>query len=169
MKPILVFRSSNRKELHRVEFNSVEKWRSDVRFKVIKLPEFADSVLVAVAVSPGGSDSQYESTVIGILNGKIQDSFHEHLVSHNQGALCIEPLSHSDSTNIILWKELWEDGAHYDPHRYSATVFNWNGLFFKQVKSLETKKKYPVWQDAAKNLGFKSSFDYVGFLIPDFR
>ena len=167
-KPILIFYSDG-KEIQRIEFNVDEHWASDVKFKVVKLSEFSDSVIVAVACSPGGSDCQYESTVIGVVDGTIQDLFQEHLVSHNQGALCIEKLSRSDSTQIILWKELWEDGTHYDPHRYCATIFRWNGHFFTQMKAFETKKKYPVWQDAGKKFGFQSSFDYVDHLFPNFR
>jgi hypothetical protein len=168
-KPLLVFHSSDGKELDRIEFNVVEKWYSDVKFTLVKLPELPDSVIVAVAGSPGGSDSRFESTIIGVVNGRIQDLFPKHLFSNIQGAFCIERSSNSDSTQIVLWKEIWGKEIHYAPHRYCATVFRWNGSCFHQAKYFETKTKYPAWFDAAKKYGFKSSFDYVGFLIPEYR
>lgn len=168
-RPSLVFRSSDGKELRRVEFNVDEGSYSDVKFTLVKLSEFADSAFVVIAGSAGGSDSRFESTVVGIVNGRIRDLFSKHLFCNIQGALCIERSNVSDSTRVVLWQEIWGKEIHYAPHCYSATTFSWNGVSFVLTNHFETKAKYPTWLDAAIKSGFKSTFDYVSSLLPDFR
>jgi|WetSurMetagenome_2_1015567.scaffolds.fasta_scaffold371608_1 hypothetical protein len=147
-------------------------WHTDINYVIIKLPEFTDSVIIAVAGYEDGTDNNYEGTLIGIVNGKLEDLLQQHLKCGIQGSICIEG-KRTSKTQLILWNELWaEDGfaeAHYGLHRYRATVFEWNGINFIQIKSFETEEKYKNYKEAASKNGYHSTYDYVANLLPDYR
>jgi hypothetical protein len=168
--PLLILKSPKGKEIANIGFFKNDlHWYSDLHFTTVRIPEVPDSIIIAVAGSPGGSDSRFETTIIGIEEGKIRELIQSHLLSNIQGAVCLEKVKNSDSTQIILWNEIWGMETHYAPHRYRATIFRWNGHVFAEVRYFETKKKYSVWQDAATKYHYHSKYDFVEHLIPDYR
>jgi hypothetical protein len=165
--PQLLFKSSSGIILNKVGFDTHDG-PSVANFMTAKVPELGDSIILATAGCAGGSDSYFETTIVGIVNGQVKDLFLTHLISHNQGAFCIKVATKSDPTKILLWNDIWEDGAHYDPHRYQVEIFQWNGSSFVKSKTIETKKKYPDWMTAAKQFRYHNNVDVVVCLLGDY-
>jgi hypothetical protein len=168
-RPVLIFRSPEGRELQRVEFAVGDNWHSELNFTVVQLPEFTDPLIIAVAVEPGGSDHHYESTVIGVVDGKIQDLLKEHPRSNVQGAFCLGRFGRNRKPGILSLNFIWKTGVHYQAHRYRCILYGWTGRTFDKAKVLETKSAHETWQDAASELGFHCRNDFVGLLLPEVR
>jgi hypothetical protein len=167
INPKLLFKLSNGTILNKVVFDT-HGGPSVANFMTAKVPEFSDSIILATAGCAGGSNSYFETTIVGIVNGQVKDLFRTHLITHNQGAICIEAATKSDPTKILLWNDIWEGIAHFDSHRYQAEIFQWDGSSFVITKTVETKKEYSDWMEASKQFRYHNNVDVVVRLLGDY-
>jgi hypothetical protein len=64
---------------------------------------------------------------------------------------------------------LWDQEAHYEPHRYRVTEYRWDGTAFQKFRTRETRHRHPSWREAVRELGFRCTGNIVGVLTTDFR
>ncbi len=160
--PFLTFEDKSGKILKRIDFQleGAGPYPSTAKVKVIPMSKGTNPLIIAVASSPGGSDIHFESTIIGFVNGQIQEVLAKHIESSSQDALCIENMDENQKASLVLFHFLWEE-AHYEPHRYEATSFVRDGNVFKQVNVKQTKKKHSDWEGAAAELGYHCNADLI--------
>lgn len=145
-------------------------WPSDdLRFKPISVTGITTPLIAAVALDPGGSDGRFESTLIGIVDGKPRDLMTPHPKNNYEGTVCLTPLGGDKRLGVMAINFIWEDGSHFDPHRYEIALYSWNGKKFVQTLHAETKRRYLDWADAAKEYRHTCQNDFVSDLYPDSR
>jgi hypothetical protein len=167
--PVLIFRDQRGLELERVTFGLGKDWHSALNFEPVRLPGIKDPLIIAVAVQPGGSDAQFESTVVGVVRGELRDLIDEHPTSNVQGALTIDGPDKDGKWALVSFNFIWDSGIHYQAHPYQCTVYTWTGIGFKIEKRLKTKVAHDTWLGAARELGLSCKKDYVEELLPEYR
>jgi hypothetical protein len=114
-------------------------------FKVVKRKGFPNPLILAVGINYGGSDEDYEGTVIGEVNGKIEELMPEQMSISNQGGISIGNLGNKRGLGAVSWVFFWgNDNGHYGRHRYKIMIYSFNKKtrHFNKTEILETKKKY---------------------------
>ncbi len=125
----------------------------------IRVPGVDGQLLAVVAVGPSASDTHFEATIFRTTPGKPPEELIERLWSTTQDAICTGQFG--GSLGIVLIEFLWEDEAHYRPHRYRAILYRWNGERFTKRSQWETKQKHSSWREASRELGIRCSTNLV--------
>lgn len=128
-----------------------------VRFMLIRgeaaLP---DPLILAVAVRPGGSDHGFELTLIGEMGGALR-VLTPRPASHVsiQGGYFVGDLGRGRGYGYASWSFIWEDGAHYDRHRYEVRLYPFDERRggFRRTVTMQSKGKYKTGEDALEELG----------------
>jgi hypothetical protein len=118
--------------------------RPFLRFKVLSVRGIPTPLILAVAVAPGGSDTIFESSIVGNVNGEIRVLTPEPLTNNVQGGVYVGYLGKRWGTGAAVWNFLWEDGAHYEQHRYEVKLypFDVKTVGFQKGKVLTSRRKY---------------------------
>jgi len=95
---------------------------TEVRFETRRLGTVP--VLVVTALQPGGSGDNFEHLVLAYDDG-IRPLAPMDLQHSNMGGFFIGELGRGRGPGLVLWDAIWEDGAHYSPHRYRVTTYRW--------------------------------------------
>lgn len=132
-----------------------------LNFKLIYLARDATPTIIAVASSPGGSDTHFETTIIGFINGRIVEFTPSHIDSSSQNALCVE------GNKFVLFNFIDKEG-HYDSHRYEVIEYKVTNSKLKKINMKQTKKKYESWKGAAAELGYQCGNDLIQAINPNY-
>jgi hypothetical protein len=159
--PFLSIENTEGKLLKRIDFvlEGIESYHSILKFKMIHLSKEIAPLIIAVASSPEDSDIDFETAVIGFVNGEIFELM-EHFESSSQDALCLEKGGTPHKFGLIFFDFILEE-PHYDPHRYEATLYEWSGTQLKKINVKQSKKQYRNWKDAAAELGYHCQEDLI--------
>jgi hypothetical protein len=116
-------------------------------------------ILILTTFEPGGSGCGYEQIILAY--GTTADAGGVRVVSpmrlthSNMDGVYVGNLGHGKGPGLVLWTALWEGGTHYQPHRYSVTIYRWRGGKFTGPSVKVTKRKLsPSPDDVAERLGF---------------
>jgi len=116
-----------------------------LRFRIYKLKGLPSPVIVAVAVSPGGTDFGYQIKIIGEKNGAITTLTHDSIDLTIQDGFYLGHINTKYGNGMIIWKNIWgENESHYEPHRYQLQIYKWDsrGTSFQLIESFDTKNKF---------------------------
>ena len=113
-----------------------------LRFGVIRAAGLPSPLILAVGVSPGGSDHGFWAVVIGEVSGQLKVLTRKELFTHIQGGYYIGYLNKKFGYGLVAWKFVWDDGAHYDLHPYEVEVFTLRGGRFERRQKYVSRKKY---------------------------
>jgi hypothetical protein len=150
-KPMsLVFLNSDRKIVYSTTFtggfNSHEFAYTNpfLRFRSYKLRGLPSPIVVAVGVYPGGSDVGYEVKLIAEKSGKITSLLAKPIDLTIQDGFYLGGINVKSGSGLIVWKNVWENEAHYGPHRYEIRVYTWDShaMNFRLVRNFKTSVKY---------------------------
>lgn len=113
-------------------------------FKVIRPKGFPTPLVLALGVAYGGSDDGYGGTIIGAVDGKFVELLPQQMFVHNQGGMFVGYLGRKYGFGAVSWTFIWEDNAHYAPHRYQFEIypFDKKTRLFTTPRRLETKREY---------------------------
>jgi len=113
------------------------------RFIIIRNRCLLSPLVISIVMSPGRSDSGWEATAAGVINGELQELTYEHLRTSDEGGFFFGDLGHSIGYGAVQWDFVWgEDEAHVSPHRYEITLYKWNGWRFEWYRVFRTRSKY---------------------------
>ena len=137
-----------------------------LRFKAMHFKGLPDPVIVAVSLSPGGSDSTYEMEAFGPVEGRLQELTRtDALTTDEEGGFYIGDLGQGVGLGAAVWEDLDERGAHHDPHRYKITFYKWNdeNVQFELNKTITTRREFASDKAALRSAGlhFKDVRDGV--------
>ncbi len=130
--------------------------------------ELGSAPIVDVIVeSHGGSGDGFNHYLLR----SVKDGLHEVQApdfSHtNMGGFYIGDLGKGRGLGAVVWDAMWDDGSHYDPHRYKFTFYRWTGSTFGKPEVIETPGKIePEANVAAKTAGFSFSDQTRQELMP---
>ena len=100
-------------------------------------------MVISIVLSSGGSDSGWEASAAGVVNGQLQELTYEHLRTSDEGGFFFGDLGHGIGPGAAQWDFVWgEDEAHVSPHRYEITLYKWNGWRFEWYRVFRTRSKY---------------------------
>jgi len=112
-----------------------------LRFQVLQPACFHSPLILAVAVSPGGSDHGFWVAVIGAVEGKLAVLTPSNVLLQVQGGLYPGYLNKQLGCGFATWKFVWDDGSHYDQHHYEVELYSWRGNRLLHQQSYESKRK----------------------------
>jgi hypothetical protein len=144
--------------------------RCQARFKILNLKGFPDPLIVALAVTPGGSGHGFEMELVGVVGGRFQRLSQKRLQASNLGGFHVGDLGEG-RVGVAVWDFIWADGeSHYEPHRFTFTLYGANartGRLFLLRKQKSAKKYDDRGQGAARelNLPVRNLLDD----IPEFK
>ena len=154
-------------------FRAHEVFDGYVRLKEIRPAGMPTPLLLAVAVSTGGSDSSFETTLIGERSGQLVDLWPQHWITNVLDDLCVGQLGPGKAAGVAGFVFVWGhavDEWHYAPHRYRATLYTWDGQGLAAAGMKVSQKRVPQWSDAAKDMGFACSGELHSFAeLDEFR
>jgi hypothetical protein len=115
------------------------------------------SILLLTTFYPGGSGCGYEQIILAY--GKDEEGVRAltpmRLSHDNMDGVYVGELSRGKGPGLVFWSALWEDEAHYSPHRYKIVTYRWRDGKFIGPSTEVTKGKYPPGPDeVAARLGF---------------
>ena len=124
-----------------------------LRFRSYKLLGLPSPLIVAVGVSPGGSDVGYEIKLIAEKGGTMTTLSPGAIDLTIQDGLYLGYINAKYGYGMIIWKNIWANEAHYDPHRYQIEIYAWDtrNMDFRFVKYLVTKAKFKEGRSALQN------------------
>lgn len=123
-------------------------------------PTAIADVSIAIAGFAGGSDAHFEIAVLDTSSpSHVRELTTKRIDATTQDALFIGTFG--GRRGILVVSFLWEDEAHYAPHRYRATVYAWNGERFEPASTRETTRKQESAHDAARELGYDCERDFL--------
>lgn len=129
--------------------------RCQARFKVLNVKGFPDPLIVALAVTPGGSGHGFEMELVGVVGGRFQRLAQKRLQTSNLGGFHVGDLGEGQ-IGVAVWDYIWADGeAHYQPHQFSFALYGVNSRsnrLFLLRKQKSAQKYGDRGQGAAREL-----------------
>jgi hypothetical protein len=125
-----------------------------IRFKVLHISGLPDPLVMVVAAGPGGSDSSWEITLIGLVSGKIKRLWKQTKGLSNAGGFFVGDLGKGRGIGIAQWQwSPWQSSST----RYSIQLYRWN----KGKSQFDLDHYFIIKDDETNNL------DKLGLDFPD--
>ena len=138
-----------------------------MRFQVVDTAEVGPLV-VAVAGELGGSDSSFETALVGEVAGSLRDLLPDHLRTSNQDAVCLGHFGRGLRLGVVEATFVWgERESHYEPHIYDVSLYLWSGHGFELFTRRRTTHRHKSSRSALVELGFHCRYDFVRALLPE--
>ena len=122
----LVFKDAKGGTLADIHFNpwgDVPYEHDAVRFEVIHVDSIEMPLIAATAIDPGASDGRLESTIIGVVDGKLTDLLSPHGDTNYEGDLCLGTYGLNHAPGIFKINFVWGQGeGHFQPHRFEYAL-----------------------------------------------
>ncbi len=144
-----------------VSFDLGDKGPSWVDARPLHMAGVPRTLIAVVAIVVGGSDQHFETTIVDANPGEIREVVAPHIPSTSQDGLCAGHFGKSGTPGLLVTTFVWGDEAHYDPHRYSVTRYEWTGRFFEKQRARTTTIKHKGWKSALQELGYHCDRDLV--------
>lgn len=155
--PFLLVKDLSGKIIGKVIFGEDDQdafsYKSALEFKIYHPRQLPSPLIVAVAATPGGSNTLYIIKLITVTNNQVKVLNDNGWQTLNEGGLSLD-----QEPDVVVWNTVWgEDESRPDPHRYGIQFYSWDGNRFILSKSLETKAKYKNYKKALRefNLNIK--------------
>lgn len=100
-----------------------------LRFKAMHFKGLPDPVIVAVAVSPGGSGATYELTAIASMGDELKElTRNDTFTTSEGGGFYFGDLGRGLGLGLAVWDYVWDYDyeAHHSPHQYEIKFYKWN-------------------------------------------
>lgn len=126
-----------------------------VRSFFVKGPTPELNVVIPVTMIGSGSDCGYDATVVGLTNGRPKAWLTEQPFVNTEGGYYVGDLGPKRGYGFAAWNFIWEDGAHYGPHRYEVWLYKFlpESGSAVLIQHIETDKKFDTPEEALKSLG----------------
>lgn len=136
----------------RVRYEQVFDGALETHFTRTRLGD--QPVLLSTTLTPGGSGDAFEHVVLGYGEDGVFALAPRRLGHSNMDGFHVGDLGGGRGQGLMLWSALWEDEAHYDPHRYRVRIYRWRGDHFVGPEIWTTRKRYdPDAAAVARSLG----------------
>lgn len=139
-----------------------------LRFSVFDGPVAKSNVVFAAAMYGGGSDCQYQGTVIGAADGHLRPLLPKQAFTNAEGGMYLGDLGESRGYGFAEWNFIWGSESHVDPHRFNVKLYRFDPVAGSMVKiaDLTTTRSYKTDTEALAEFGLH----YPNLLgsIPDF-
>ena len=128
--------------------------RPFLRLDVLRPDELASPLVIAAAVSPGGSGGGFCVVVVGEVGGRLKLLTPEPLTTSNIGGVFVGDLGRGRGFGAAAWDFIWDfdDGeSHYAPHRYEVQqyAFDRRRGRFRRGPKLRSRGKYACHGEGA--------------------
>jgi len=139
-----------------------EKWATNprLRFTVIEGMSPRSPLVVAVAMTPGGSDCKYEGIVVGTVKGKLTVLTPKPVETLAEGGIYLGDLGSGQGYGLAVWDFIWgPNESHVDPHHYKLALYRYDMAHsrFMLFKTVESKEKHSSYDEALSELGLHYS------------
>lgn len=139
-----------------------------MRFSVADGPVAKSKVVFAAAMYGGGSDCEYQGTIIGAINGHLRPLLPKQAFANAEGGMYLGDLGENRGYGFAEWNFIWGSESHVDPHRFNVKLYRFDPVAGTMVKiaDLTTTRSYNTDTEALAEFGMH----YPNLLrsIPDF-
>lgn len=152
-----------------VGFGGREAAGSDslLRFRIASIGRFPEPLLIASLATPGGSDTGFETQLIGRVHGHWRALMPKPAASLLEGGVFVGNLGGKLGPGVAVWSMVWSRGeAHVSPHRYALERMRWTGTRFVSLPKRVTRHKYTTAAAALQELRVR--YTDVTRTFPDF-
>jgi len=139
-----------------------------LRFSVIDGPSAKSKLILGVAMYRGGSDCEYQGTVIGETKGHLRALPPKQDFVNAEGGMYLGDLGEDRGYGFAVWNFIWGSEGHADPHRFNVKLFRFDPTTGQMVKitDLRTTRSYNTDEDALAEFGLH--FPNLLRSFPDF-
>lgn len=124
-----------------------------LRLKVLRPEGLPQPLVLAVAVTPGGSGCGFNAIVIGEVGGRLKRLTREPLMTSNQGGLFVGDLGGGRGLGAAAWDYIWDfdSEGHYSAHRYEIKLYPFDPRRreFRWGGALRSRRKHGGHGDGA--------------------
>jgi len=116
-----------------------------LRFREVRSAGFPSPLIMAVAVTPGGSDTGSYLVVFGETNGKFERLTNKLIATAIQGGFYLGFLNRKFGYGLISWCFDWNFDAsegHYNYHHYLMEIYLLRNGRFRKVFSSMSRRRY---------------------------
>jgi hypothetical protein len=150
-------------------WTSDQKWANmnpKLRFKAISIKGLPDPLVIGIAMSPGGSDCDWQAIAVGVVDGRLELLTYETMETSDEGGFFFGDLGYGIGLGAAQWDFVWgEDEGHPPPHKYEVKLFKWNGWRFEWYRVFRTARTYNSPHAALKAYGLH--FKDVRLMFPE--
>jgi hypothetical protein len=143
--------------------------RPVVRFRVIRARGLRSPMVMAVALSLGGSDNGFYLAMFGEVGGKLRRLNDELFFTNVQGGYYFGYLNKRFGYGLAVWNFIWDRGPHYTNHKYHVDIYRLQDRKFKPSFHTVSRRSYYTGKGAHAllELGIKAYDQRDG--IPNIR
>lgn len=135
-----------------------DSYKPRLRFRVMRVKGVAGPLVVAVMTSPGASDSYWEASAVGVVDGSLEVLTYEELSTSEQGGFFFGDLGGGRGTGAAQWEYVSGEGeGHYGEHQYEVKLYKWNPkkARFEWSEVLRTTGEFSSGVAALRSLGLR--------------
>jgi hypothetical protein len=105
-----------------------------IRFSVVDGPLAKSKVVFAAAMYGGGSDCEYQGTVIGATDGRLRPLLSKQAFANAEGGMYLGDLGEYRGYGFAEWNFIWGSEGHVDPHRFNVKLYRFDPVAGSMVK-----------------------------------
>jgi len=146
-----------------------------LRFTLVHADGLPDPMVVGLAVSPGGSDSDWGATAFAAVGGELRRvTGFEALRAGDRGGFYFGDLGGGLGPGAAVWNDVWDLDyeGHPSPHRYEVKLYKWSRARkrFEWHRVFRTRGKFDSGEAALSSVGLYFTdvrlgvrdFEYLG-------
>jgi len=143
--------------------------RPVVRFRLIRARGLRSPMVMAVALSIGGSDNGFYLAMFGEVGGKVRRLNDEPFFTNVQGGYYFGYLNKRFGYGLAVWNFIWDRGPHYTNHKYHVDIYRLRDGKFKRTFQTVSRRSYYTGKGANSllELGIKGHDQRAG--IPEIK
>ena len=141
-----------------------------VHYLKVAGPAPGQPAILAIAVYKGGSDCEYEGTLIGEHQGKLKSFLAKQVGNNAEGGMYVGDLGSGRGYGLASWNFVWDASteSHADAHRYQVRLYRFDSTSGSMVLFFD-KTTASKFGDPKKALGaFGLTYRNVLPSFPDF-
>ena len=130
-----------------------------MRFSVVDGPVAKSKVVFAAAMYGGGTDCEYQGTVIGASDGRLRALLPKQAFANAEGGMYLGDLGENRGYGFAEWNFIWGSEGHVDPHHFNIKLYRFDPVAGTMVKiaDLTTTRSYKTDTEALAEFGLHYS------------
>ena len=126
-----------------------------LRYLIVDGPTMGSKAVFAVAMYGGGSDCEYQGTLIGAYKGQIRSWLPKQAFTNAEGGMYVGDLGDKRGYGFAVWNFIWGSEGHADPHHFNVKLFRFDPSLGMMVKiaDMNTTGTYRTDEEALAEFG----------------
>jgi len=126
-----------------------------LRYLIVDGPALGSKAVFAAAMYGGGSDCEYQGTLIGAHKGQLRSWLPKQAFTNAEGGMYVGDLGDHRGYGFAVWNFIWGSEGHVDPHHFNVKLFRFDSSVGKmaEIADLNTTGTYRTDEEALAEFG----------------